>query len=227
MIKFVLLDLDDTIFDFHLAEKTALSGTLREMGIVPTDSVISRYSEINREHWQRLERGELTREQVLVNRFDALYRELGIKASAKKTQDIYEYRLSLEHPFIDGAIDMLEALHKSYKLYVVSNGTAIVQDRRISESGIGKYFDDIFISQRVGADKPDRRFFDYCAQRIDGYDPKTAIIVGDSLTSDILGGKEAGIITCHYNPKDKPYTDIAPDYTIRSLSELEGLIASL
>ena len=140
MIKFVLLDLDDTIFDFHLAEKTALSGTLREMGIVPTDSVISRYSEINREHWQRLERGELTREQVLVNRFDALYRELGIKASAKKTQDIYEYRLSLEHPFIDGAIDIMTIMvkaglvaSKSEARRTVEQGGASVDGEKVTD----------------------------------------------------------------------------------------------
>ena len=107
MIKFVLLDLDDTIFDFHAAERAALAATLREMGVTPSESTLSRYSEINRAHWEMLERGELTREEVLVNRFDALYRELGTKKDSAATQSIYEYRLSLEHQFIDGAPSVL------------------------------------------------------------------------------------------------------------------------
>ena len=227
MIKFVLLDLDDTIFDFGKAEHLALAKTLSEMGVEPTDSTISRYSEINRAHWERLERGELTREQVLIYRFDALYRELGIDKSSTQTQQIYEYRLSLEHPFINGATELLDELSKEYELYVVSNGTAVVQDRRIAESGIGKYFKDIFISQRVGADKPSPEFFDYCFSKIAGFEREGAIIVGDSLTSDILGGKNAGIKTCHFNPKSKSNGKIVPDYEIKKLSELPLLLKKL
>ncbi|MBQ7386993.1 MAG: YjjG family noncanonical pyrimidine nucleotidase [Clostridia bacterium] len=227
MIKFVLLDIDDTLFDFSKAEHTALSGTLSEMGVEPTDSVIKRYSEINREHWERLERRELTREQVLTYRFDALYRELGAKKSSVETQRIYEYRLSLEHPFIDGAEELLRELYGKYKLYIVSNGTAVVQDRRIADSGIGKFFDGIFISQRVGADKPAREFFDSCFAQIEGFESEHAIIVGDSLTSDILGGKNAGIKTCHFNPDGKKNDNIRPDYEIKSLRELPALLGKL
>ena len=227
MIKFVLLDLDDTIFDFGKAEHLALAATLSEMGVEPTDSIIARYSEINRAHWERLERGELTREQVLIYRFDALYRELELVKSSVETQKIYEYRLSLEHPFIDGAEELLAELSQKYELYVVSNGTAVVQDRRVAESGIGKYFKDIFISQRVGADKPSREFFDYCFSKIEGFEREQAIIVGDSLTSDILGGKNAGIKTCHFNPKSKSNGKILPDYEIKNLYELPLLLGKL
>jgi 2-haloacid dehalogenase len=227
MIKFILLDLDDTIFDFGKAEHLALSKTLTEMGITPTDDIISRYSEINRAHWEMLERGELTREQVLIYRFDALYRELGVSKSSEQTQKIYEYRLSLEHPFIDGAPELLEELSRKYELYVVSNGTAVVQDRRVSESGIEKYFKKIFISQRVGADKPSKEFFDYCFSHIEGFSKEQAIIVGDSLTSDILGGKNAGILTCHFNPKGKQNGKITADYEIKELSELPRLLEKL
>ena len=227
MIKFVLLDLDDTIFDFGKAEHLALAATLSEMGVEPTDSIIARYSEINRAHWERLERGELTREQVLIYRFDALYRELGVSKSSEQTQKIYEYRLSLEHPFIDGAPELLEELSQKYELYVVSNGTAVVQDRRVSESGIEKYFKKIFISQRVGADKPSIEFFRYCFSHIEGFSKEQAIIVGDSLTSDILGGKNAVILTCHFNPKGKPNGKITADYEIKELSELPRLLEKL
>ena len=227
MIKFVLVDLDDTIFDFAAAEHAALRATLSEMDAPTSDEVIRRYSEINRAHWEMLERGELTREQVLIYRFDSLYRELGLERDSAETQRIYEHRLSLEHQFIDGAIDMLDELSEKYGLYVVSNGTAVVQDRRIAESGIAKYFKGIFISQRVGYDKPKREFFDHVFAHIDGFERESAIIVGDSLTSDILGGKNAGIITCRFNPHGKRADKIIPDSEISSLAELSHLLSTI
>ncbi len=227
MIKFVLLDIDDTLFDFGMAERTALAGTLCEMGILPTEEIIKRYSEINRAHWEMLERGELSRAEVLTGRFDVLFRELGAHKSSAETQRIYERRLSLEHPFIDGAPELLSELFGKYKLYIVSNGTAVVQERRICDSGIEKYFDGIFISQLVGADKPSREFFDRCFSQIEGFERESAIIVGDSLTSDIQGGKNAGILTCHFNPRGKRRDDITPDYEIKTLTELPQLLEKI
>ena len=228
MIKTLFLDLDDTILDFHAAERVALSSALLDMGVEPTDALLKRYKEINRECWERLERGELTREQVLLTRFQLLFCELGYTASAEKTQQIYEYRLSLEHPFIDGAPELLEALYGKYSLYIASNGTASVQDRRISDTGIGKYFEGIFISQRIGANKPDKEFFDRCFAETKGFDKSEAMIVGDSLSSDILGGKNAGIRTCYFNPHRRlNTTGIIPDFEIHSLSELIPLLERL
>lgn len=226
MIKFVLLDLDDTLFDFHAAERAALCATLTEMGVAADDNVIELYSRINAEHWKMLERGEMTREQILTGRFDALYREIGVSCDSVKTQSIYEYRLSLEHPLLDGATKVLEELSKHYLLYAVSNGTALVQDRRIADSGIDRFFDGIFISQRVGADKPSSEFFDYCFSHIEGFDKAEAIIVGDSQSSDILGGKNAGILTCLMNPHGYEIR-VAPDYEIRSVRELPALLKKL
>lgn len=226
MIKFVLLDLDDTLFDFHAAERAALRATLTEMGVAADDNVIELYSRINAEHWRMLERGEMTRAEILTGRFDALYREIGVSCDSVKTQSIYEYRLSLEHPLFDGAWEVLEELSGSYLLYAVSNGTALVQDRRIADSGIDRFFDGIFISQRVGADKPSSEFFDYCFSHIEGFDKAEAIIVGDSQSSDILGGKNAGILTCLMNPHGYEIR-VTPDYEIRSVRELPALLKKL
>ena len=204
MIRHLFLDLDDTILDFHAAERTAISSTFREMGIEPTERTLRRYSEINRSCWERLERGELSREQVLSERFRLLYAELSGDASPERTQQTYEYKLSLEHPFIEGGRELLDALYGKYDLYIASNGTASVQDRRIADTDIAKYFKGIFISQRVGYNKPAREFFDACFSSIEGFDLASAMIVGDSLTSDILGGINAGIMTCHFNPRGLP-----------------------
>lgn len=225
MIKTVLLDIDDTILDFHGAQDIALPATFRELGIEPTDEVIRRYNEINREGWQMLERGEITRDEVVLRRFRILFAELGrSEIDPKRTWAIYEEKLSAIHTFIDGAPELLEALFGKYDLYVVSNGTASVQDRRIAESDIGKYFKKLFISERVGYDKPSHEFFDHCFASIDDFSRENTVIIGDSLTSDIQGGINAGILTCHYNPKGLRSDKITPDYDVKSLSEIPALL---
>ena len=228
MIEYVFLDLDDTILDFHLAEHTALAATLESLGIPPCEETLARYSEINRACWERLERGELTRHQVLHTRFDILFSELSVDCDSATAQREYEHRLSLEHPFMDGGREVLDALYGRYKLYITSNGTAVVQDRRIAESGIARYFDKIFISQRVGCDKPSREFFNRVFAAIDGFDKSRAIILGDSLTSDILGGLNAGILTCYFNPKGRENkSGIKPHYEISSLSQFTRLLEEI
>ena len=228
MIKHLFLDLDDTVLDFHLAERIALRGTFLEIGLEPTDSAMASYSRINRGCWERLERGELTREQVLTLRFALLFEELSVSASPERTQQIYEYRLSLEHPFMEGGKELLDELYGKYKLYIASNGTAAVQDRRISDTGIAGYFDGIFISQRIGYNKPAKEFFDGCFAQIPNFDPTEAMIVGDSLSSDILGGINAGIKTCYFNQRGiENASGIKPDYEIRTLSELSPLLDRL
>ena len=225
MIKTVLLDLDDTILDFHAAEGTAIRATFRASGVPDDDATVNRYSEINRATWHRLELGELTREEVLVERFRLLFAELSSDADPTRTQAIYEDLLSREHPFIDGAIELLESLYQKYDLYIASNGTPLVQDRRIAESGIAHYFKGIFVSERVGANKPSREFFDKVFSNIDGFSRENAVIIGDSLTSDIQGGINSGIVTCYFNPKSrKNDTGITPDYEIRTLAELPPLL---
>lgn len=228
MIRFVLLDLDDTILDFHKAEAAAIRKTLSELGVAVNDAVILRYSEINAAHWRRLESGEITRRQVLTGRFDQLFSELGVTLNANETQLIYENHLRQGHCFIPGAEALLETLSKSYLLYLVSNGNAVVQEGRLRSANISHFFSDIFISERLGADKPSKSFFDRCFSRIDQFDPSQAIIIGDSPTSDILGGIRAGIHTCWFNPHHRPsHPDITADYVVDSLFQIPTLLHQL
>lgn len=228
MIEFLFLDLDDTILDFHKAEHIALSKTFRSFGLDPSQEVLDRYTVINRAHWQRLERKELTREQVVVGRFAALFQEKGIQADPEQVARKYEYFLSQGHYFLPGAEDALKSLSQKYKLYLASNGTAKVQAGRLESSGIGKFFQEIFVSEEIGANKPDKVYFDRCGERIPGYDPDKAMIVGDSLTSDIQGGINAGIKTVWVNARrDTHPAHIVPDYEIEALSQLEELLESL
>ena len=228
MIRFVLLDLDDTILDFHRAEASAIRKTLSELGIAATDEIVMRYSEVNAAHWRMLERGEITRQVVLTGRFRQLFSEIGVYCDPEQTQQIYEAHLSQGHYFIPGAEALLEKLSGKYQLYLVSNGNAVVQEGRLKSSGLAHYFAGIFISELIGADKPSREYFDRCFAQIPAFDPDQAILVGDSLTSDILGGIHACVKTCWFNPHHRDaHPDIQPDYVIEHLSQLPALLERL
>ena len=228
MLKYLLFDLDETLFDFPAAERAAISEVLSGLGITPTEEIIKRYSEINRSCWEALERGELSRYEVLHKRFDILFSELRLDIESTRAQSEYEYRLSLEHPFIEGGRELLDALYGKYRLYIASNGTALVQDRRIKEADLEKYFDNIFISERVGYDKPLREFFDIAFSQIEGFKKDETIFLGDSLTSDIRGAKNAGILSCYFNRYGiKNNTGITPDYEISRLSDFLKILEEL
>ena len=227
MIEFLLLDLDDTILDFHKAEWIALSKTIRQFGVEPTEEVLNRYHQINKWHWEQLELGIMTRAEVLVNRFGALFQELGIDVEPAACAKSYEHNLSIGHYFLPGAEEAVKQLHENYRLFLVSNGTAAVQHGRLTSAGLYPYFEQVFISQEIGFNKPDKAFFDRCFDRISGFAPDRALMVGDSLTSDIKGGVNAGLTTVWVNPEHKDCGDIHPDYEIERLYQLEALLEEL
>lgn len=228
MLRAILLDLDDTLLDFHRAEADALRETLLQLGIEPNNDVIVRYSAINAKLWTMLEEKKVTREQVLLDRFRILFSTFGIEREPTLAKELYAKQLALGHSFLPGAKELLETLFPFYQLYIVSNGTAAIQDRRIADAGIARYFDGIFISQRIGYDKPHPEFFDYCFRHIPDFSHDSTIILGDSLTSDIRGGNLAGIHTCWLNPHGKPgRADIVPQYEISNLSEFPALLQTI
>ena len=228
MIRNVLFDLDDTLFDFHKAEKIALTKTLVHFGIDPTEETLALYSTINAAHWKRLELGEISREEVKVGRYRELFKTIGVECDPVKATAYYESMLAIGHYFMPGAPELLEELYGKYRLYIVSNGTAKVQEGRVGSSGIAKYMDGIFISQILGANKPDKQFFDICFAEIPDFSLSETVIIGDSLSSDIKGGINAGITTVWFNPKGiENDNDIKPDYTIKELSEVPGLLSQI
>jgi len=228
MFEFLFLDLDDTILDFQKAEHVALSKTLREFGLEPTETVLSRYSKINKAHWEALERKEMTRAEVLLGRFQVLFQEFDLSVDPEQAARSYEHNLGIGHWFMPGAEEAVERLSKKYKLYLTSNGTASVQKGRMTSANLYRFFEKVFVSQEIGANKPSPEYFERAFAQIPGFDKSKAIIVGDSLTSDILGGQNAGIATCWVNPHHKEgRADIRVDYEIEALSQLESLLEKL
>lgn len=225
MIDTVFLDLDNTIFDFSKAEKIALKKTLETLGVDTSEKTLARYSVLNTAQWKLLEKGEITRQEVKVRRYRLLFEELGTDASAEEAAALYESLLGIGHYFMEGAEELLNELKGKYRLYLATNGTASVQKGRIASASLEQYFDGIFISEEIGYNKPDKAYFEACFAEIPDFVKEKAVIVGDSLTSDIQGGINAGIRTVWFNPKGEPGDGaIVPDAEIRSLLELPELL---
>lgn len=228
MIKFLLIDLDDTILDFHKAEHIGLKNTLRHYGVEPTAETVGLYKKINQAHWQALEKGEMTRKQVNEGRFTALFQALGREVDGAECAAYYLSQLALTHDYLPGAKEAIISLSKKYRLYIASNGNSTVQYPRLAASGLNDYIEKAFISEELGQNKPSKAYFDLCFAQIPDFDPSQAMMVGDSLSSDIQGGINAGIPTCWVNIFGKENTGpIRPDYEISALSQLEAVLEAL
>lgn len=228
-IEILFLDLDDTILDFQRAEAAAIRRAVSDAGVEPTDEICALYSRINKRHWEMLERGELTREEVLVNRFGALFEQLGYSVDKFAVAKNYERLLGIGHWYLPGAEETVKkVLFGKYRLFLASNGTASVQQGRMTSADLYPYFEEVFVSQEIGHNKPSKAYFEACFARIPGFAREKCLMVGDSLTSDILGGINAGIRTCWVNPNGKTAPDhIRPDYEIRSLAQLPELLEKI
>lgn len=229
MVKDILFDLDDTLFDFHADERAALEKTFRAFDLPLSDAVRARYSQLNESLWKALERGEISRSEVKLQRFYTLFDELGLTpALAEEAAERYLVYLAEDFHFMEGAKELLDVLYGSYRLFLVSNGNLSVQEGRLTKAGIKRHFSGIFISEVLGAEKPDKRFFDLAFAQVADFDPACAVIVGDSLSSDIAGGINAGIRTIWFHPGvEAPQTDIRADFEIKSLKDLPDLLQKL
>ncbi len=224
----ILFDLDDTILDFRRAERVALADMLKLLGVPPAEAILRRYREINATQWKLLEEKKISRREVDVGRFQMLFDEFDIHLSAKYAASCYDGLLGIGHYFVDGAEALLRTLRPDYRLYIITNGSTYVQERRIKSARLPDYVDDIFISEEIGADKPDPAFFSHCFAQIPGFSKQETLIVGDSLTSDILGGRQVGIKTVWFNPNHMQNgTAILPDYEIETLSSLPPLLETI
>ena len=229
MIQYLFLDLDDTILDFKKAEAIAIRKTMAAFGLEPTDALAARYSAVNDLHWKALERGEMTREQVLKGRFAMFFGEQGVEVDPAAVAKVYEQHLSTGHWFLPGAEETVkQKLYGKYKLYLASNGTAVVQKGRMTSADLYPYFEESFVSQELGHNKPSKEYFEAAFARIPGFRREECLMVGDSLTSDILGGKNAGLRTVWVNPHHKTAPEhLKPDYEIEMLAELPALLEEI
>ena len=229
-IRAILWDIDDTLLAFPPAEAEALRLALLACGLPePTAAQTARYSAINLACWKALERGELSREALRVSRFRRFLAGEGWDAAlAGAVVARYEAELAGQVYFVPGALELVTALRGKVGQYAASNGTRRVQLPRLARAGLDRLLDGVFLSEVLGAEKPDRAFFDAVCAHLPGLARREILMVGDSLSSDVLGGLRSGLVTCWYNPEGKAL-DIPerPDYEIRSLDALPGILEAL
>lgn len=221
----LLFDIDDTLLDFSAAEDEALHRLFQENGLMITEEVENRYKAINGSLWSAFEQGEISREEIMNTRFSRLFEEYDIKVNGKKQGLRYQQLIAENHQFIDGAPELLNNLASEFDLYIVTNGVSKTQYKRLKDAGLYPLFQDIFVSEDTGYQKPMKEYFDYVFDHIPTFEYESTLIIGDSLTSDIKGGLLAGIDTCWFNSKHHVNNTLCqPKYEIDRLAELHTIL---
>lgn len=223
--KFILFDLDGTLFDYDKAETEAFEKTFGHFKIDFRDNFLAEYKTVNKSVWRDYELGLISQIELRTKRFDLLSEAIGIKLSAAEFSRVYLKYLSEGIYLIDDAENVSQYLYGKYKLFLITNGISEVQRPRLKASAINKYFEDIIISEEAGSAKPDTKIFDICFEKMNYPGKDEVLLIGDSLTSDIAGGNNYGIDTCWFNPAGSGRAEgFSIDYEIKKLSELSSLL---
>ncbi len=218
----LLLDVDGTLLDFNEAERRGICAVMEHFGLTPTSEKIADYHQVNSDWWKAFERGDVKREDIFANRFHDFFQKYGLDVASSDAEPMYRGYLNSCAVLIKDALEICAWLKERYDLYVVTNGISHTQYTRLKDSGLDQYFTDIFVSEDTGSQKPHKEYFDYCFARIPEKDPSRMLIIGDSLSSDIKGGKNAGIDTCWLTDSDQNCPEeLKPDYIIHELMELK------
>ena len=229
MIKVLLWDIDGTVLDFLASEKYAVKKCFEIFGIGEcSDEMVDRYSLINKKYWTLLEAGKITKPDVLRMRFEEFFSSEGIDfTDIDAFNKEYQIRLGDKIFFNDDSFELIKRLSNKFKQFAVTNGTAAAQERKLRVSGLEEILDGVFISDKIGFEKPTAEFFDVVLSSIGNYGKDEIMIIGDSLTSDIQGGNNAGILCCRYNPEGAENNkNLRIDLEVKNLNALEEKLSS-
>ena len=224
-IKAILYDVDGTLLDFETQEEVALSYCFKKYNLGElSEEKLELYKRINLGYWEMFEKNLITKEKLVVKRFEDYLEALGVKLNAEEVNDIYFSKLGDTIVFKDNSYELVKSLKGKIKQYVVTNGAIRVQKTKLAKSGFDKLMDDVFISDEVGYQKPRKEFFDAIKNRLGDVANDEILIVGDSLTSDMKLADNCNLISCFYNPKKKDYkVDFKIDYEISDLNEVKKI----
>lgn len=220
----LLFDLDDTLLDFGANEADSLNKLFQQHGYTFSDELFRVYDSVNKQLWADYENGMIGLDDVLNSRFSKTMQRLGKVVDGIKWECIYRELLGNGCQLMEGALEVCQRLSVSHRLFVITNGITQTQIKRLKQSGLYEFFEGIFDSQSIGFQKPSKEFFDYVMGHIRDFNKKEALIIGDSLNTDIKGGLVSGIDTCWMNTKSqKSSAEIKSTYTITSLAELHDI----
>ena len=225
MKKIILLDLDNTIIDFNECARHSIMGIFKKLGFVYTEKVFDTFITENVKIWKRLEMGEIDKPFLRANRWNIILAKLGIDYDGTIIEEMFENGVAEGAYPVEYACELLDYLYAKYDIYVVSNGFRFVQESRVKIGGYDKYFKELFLSEDIGIQKPDVKFFEYCYRNIGSPPKDSLILIGDSLSADIKGGNNFGIDTIWFNKNNESQSDtIKPTYTVTRLKEIEKIL---
>ncbi|WP_304681422.1 YjjG family noncanonical pyrimidine nucleotidase [uncultured Clostridium sp.] len=224
--EIILFDADETLYDFKKSEREAFKNTMLKFNINYDENYhLKIYKEINSALWKEFEQGLVTQEVLKIERFKRLSKALKIRFDENEFANSYIENLADASFLYDNSLELIETLNKSFRLAIVTNGLTSVQNKRIRQSNIAKFFDAIVISEEILIAKPNPKIFEHTLKLMNFSDKSKVLMIGDSLSSDIQGGINFGIDTCWYNPnKIINETSIKPTYEISNFDELKLLL---
>jgi len=221
--KFLLFDMDDTLFDFQATQEVGFRFVLEQYKIPYTDEIFATYKHINHGLWRAYERGEIRKSEVFT-RYTKTMQALQIPADGAEMERLYQRQLANGTQLKADAEIICQKFATEYEMYIVTNGIASTQEKRLADTGLGKYFKEVFISEYIGALKPSKEFFSYVANHIPNFVKEDALIIGDSVACDIVGGKKARIDTCWIKNPHAEDSEVESTYIITELYELIDIV---
>lgn len=223
--RYLLFDFDDTLLDFKKTEADAFHNAMVRSGLEDKEGYLEIYSAINHKKWMQLNEGLIAKKDIFETRFQEFFETVGITYDAVKFNQTYLTALSEPVHYVEGVVEVLKELSQGHELYIVTNGVEAVQNPRFMRCEFKPYMKQVFVSEHIGFEKPQKEYFDAVFEQIPGFKKEQALVIGDGLTSDIRGGNRAGIATCWFNPEGKPQNGIdIVDYEIKSLKELFDIV---
>lgn len=221
----LLFDLDHTLFDSDESEARAYDVTMRAAGVAEPSALFETYRRINLELWAGVERGVVQPIEVRTLRFERLFSEAGIDADVEEMATLFVQSLGAHGELYPGALEVLDLLADRARLALVTNGLSDVQRARLERVGLTERFEVVVVSSEVGVTKPRPEIFDVAFTALGDPPASSALMIGDSLTSDIAGGSGYGLATCWYNPHGKTAgaNDVVT-HEIRTLEELPDIV---
>lgn len=224
-IKAILIDVDDTLLDFDESAKMSISIAAEKKGLLLPENIWEVFQKVNKGLWHDLEQGLLTNEELFCIRWTKIFETAGMEGDGPAFEKEFLNGLSLCAPLIEGGGEIVRYLHGKYKVAVASNGPYEQQAARLKKVGLSPYIDYLFVSGKIGHAKPSRAFFDACMKEMGDLRPAEIMMIGDSVSADIIGAKDYGMQTCWYNHKGLPADHgYMADYKVDSLLEIKEIL---